>query len=120
MMDDDGQIFIFQMFVQKIAQFRLGSNQMDPHRQSSAGEDSPANLRLWSFVGTYGVERNVNKHGRWNLLRSFLDFQNRATLVGAALGAGAMGELLFVAVGALGETHSGKKVVRAAESGTAR
>jgi hypothetical protein len=93
---------------------------MDPHRQSFAGEDGPTNLRFWSFVGTYGVERNVNEHGRWNLLRSFLDVQNGATLVGAALGAGAMGQLLFVAVGALGESYGRKKVVRAAKCGAAR
>ena len=65
MVDHDGQIFVFQVFVQKVAQLRLRPNQMDPHRQSAAGENRPANLRLWSFVGTYGVKRNVDEHIRY-------------------------------------------------------
>ena len=63
MVDHDRQVFIFQMFVQKIAKLRLRPNQMDPHRQSLAREDRSSNLRLWSFVGTYGVKRNVDEHG---------------------------------------------------------
>ncbi len=58
----DRQVFVFQLFVQNVAQLRLRSNQMDTHWQSAAGEDRPANLRLRSFVGTYGIERNVNEH----------------------------------------------------------
>jgi hypothetical protein len=111
MVDDDGQIFVFEMFVQKVAQLRLRPNQVDPHRQSAAGENRPANLRLWSFVGTYGVKRDVDEHGRSWLLGCFLDVQNGAALVRAALGAGAMGQLLLVAVGALGDSHGGQKVV---------
>jgi hypothetical protein len=64
MVDDDGQIFVFQVFVQKVAQLRLRPNQVDPHGQSLAGEDGPANLRLGSFVGAYGVKRNIDEHGR--------------------------------------------------------
>ena len=37
------------------------------------------------------------------LLGCFLDVQNGAALVGSALGAGVVGQLLFVAVRALGE-----------------
>ena len=62
-MNDDRQIFVFEVFVQKIAQLRLRPNKMDPHRQSPAGEDRPPDLRLWCFIGTYGVKRNVDEHG---------------------------------------------------------
>jgi hypothetical protein len=79
---------------------------VDPHGQSFASENSPANLRFRSFIGAYSVKRNVDEHGR-RLLGFFLDFDNGAALVLAALGAGAMGELLLVAGGALGDTHGG-------------
>jgi hypothetical protein len=45
------------------------------------------------------------------LLGCFLDVQNGAALVGAALGAGTVGQLLLMAVGALGESDRGEKVV---------
>ena len=63
MVDDDGQVFVFKMLVEQVAQLRLRPNQVDPHGQSAAGEDGPANLRLGSFVGTYGVKRDVDEHG---------------------------------------------------------
>jgi hypothetical protein len=63
MVNHDGEIFIFEVLVEQVAELRLGSDQMDAHRQASAGENRPPDLRLWSFVGTYGVERNVNEHG---------------------------------------------------------
>jgi hypothetical protein len=47
------------------------------------------------------------------LLAGFLDFDNFATFVIAALGAGAVRHLFFVAVGALGKRMSSEKVVRA-------
>jgi hypothetical protein len=50
------------MFVQQIAQFRLRPNQVDPHRQTLAGLDGPPNLRLRSFIGTYGVKSDVYEH----------------------------------------------------------
>src|ERR1035441_6596945 len=62
MVNDDGQIFIFKMFVEKVAQLSLRPNEVDPHGQRTAGEDRPANLRLRSFVGAYGVKRNVDEH----------------------------------------------------------
>jgi hypothetical protein len=55
-----------------------------------------------------------------SLLGGFLDVQNLVTFVGAALGASAVGQLLFVAGRALGEPHGRQKVVRAAKCGTAR
>jgi hypothetical protein len=73
---------------------------VDPDRQLPAGEDRPANLRLRSFVGAYGVKRNVDEHGLWRLLGGFLDIEDGAALVLAALGAGAMGQFLLVAGGA--------------------
>ena len=62
MVDDDGQVFVFEVLVEQVAQLRLRPDQMDPHGQSAAGEDGPANLRLGSFVGTYGVKRDVGEH----------------------------------------------------------
>jgi hypothetical protein len=53
------------------------------------------------------------------LARSFLDIEDGAALVLAALGAGAMGQLLLVAVGALGNAHGGEEVMRAAQGGAA-
>ena len=49
-MNDDGQLFVLKVLVQQIAQLRLRPNQMDPDRQRLAGENRPANLRLWCFV----------------------------------------------------------------------
>ena len=97
-----GRSSFFEVLVEQVAQLRLGPDQMDPHRQGAAGEDRPANLRLGSFVGTYGVKRDVGEH-RNEVLLCFFHFQNGAALVGSALGAGAMGQLLLVAAGALGE-----------------
>jgi hypothetical protein len=54
------------------------------------------------------------------LLRSFLRLDHSPALVLAALGAGAMGKLLLVAVRALRKTSCGKEVVGAAKSGAAR
>ena len=54
-----------------------------------------------------------------NLL-GFLHFQHGAAFVRSALGAGAMGQLLLVAVRALGEPGCGEKVVGTADGGTAR
>jgi hypothetical protein len=54
------------------------------------------------------------------LLGCFLDVQNGTALVSAAFGAGAVRELLLVAVRALGDADGGKKVVRAAKRGAAR
>jgi len=54
------------------------------------------------------------------LLGFFLDIDNGASLVLAALGAGAMRELFLVAGGALGDADGGQEIVRAAECGAAR
>jgi hypothetical protein len=94
---------------------------VDPDGQSPAGENRPANLRLGSFIGAYGIKRNIDEHGRGILLGFFLYYiQDGMALVLATLGAGAMGQLLFVAGGALGYAHGGQKVVRAAIRGAAR
>jgi hypothetical protein len=93
---------------------------VDTDGQSAAGEDGPANLRLGSFIGAYGIKRDIDEHGRKKLLGFFLDIEDGASLVLAALGAGAMGQLLLVAGGALGDAHGGQKVVAAAKRGTAR
>ena len=64
MVDDDGQVFVFEVLVEQVAQLGLGPDQMHTHRQSPAREDGPANLGLGCFIGTYGVQRDVNEHGR--------------------------------------------------------
>ena len=65
--DNYRQVFIFKLLVEKVAQLRLRSNRMDTHRQSLAGKNRPPNLRLRSFVGTYGVKRNIDEHGLTSL-----------------------------------------------------
>jgi hypothetical protein len=50
MVDDDGQVFVFEVLVEQIAQFRLRPNEMHAHRQGTAGEDRPMNLGFRSFV----------------------------------------------------------------------
>ena len=52
-------------------------------------------------------------------LLSFFYVQDGTALVGAALGAGAMRQLLFVTVGALGEADRSQKVMGAAIGGAA-
>ncbi len=60
--DDDGQVFVVEMLVEQVAQLGLRPHQVDAHGQAAAGEDGPANLRLRSFVGPYGVENDVDEH----------------------------------------------------------
>jgi hypothetical protein len=93
---------------------------VDTDRQSFAGENRPANLRLRSFISAYGIQCDIDEHGSKKLLGFFLDIKNGASLVFAALGASAMGELLLVTGGALRDAYSGQKVVRAAKGGAAR
>jgi hypothetical protein len=54
------------------------------------------------------------------LLCRFLHVEDSTALVLAALGAGAMGQLLLVAVRALGNADGRQKIVRTADSSTAR
>ena len=54
------------------------------------------------------------------LLRGFLGLKHRAAFVLSALGAGAMGKLLLVAVWALGDSGRSEEVVGAAVGSTAR
>jgi hypothetical protein len=119
MVDDDGQVFIFKMLIEEVAEFRLRTNQMDPYGKSAASEDGSLDLGLGSLVGTNGVKRDVGEHRGWNLLL-FLDFEHRTALVRSALGAGAVGQLLFMAVGALRQPDRRKKVVSTAIGGAAR
>jgi hypothetical protein len=50
-------------------------------------------------------------------LAGLFDFENFATFIGSALGAGVVGTLTLMAVGALGEGGSADGVVGAAEGG---
>jgi hypothetical protein len=60
-----------------------------------------------------------NRLSGFALVGYFLDVEDGAALVLAALGAGAMGQLLLVAVGALGNAGGGEEVVRATQGGAA-
>ena len=70
--DHDGQVFVLEVLVEEIAQLRLRPDEMDTNRQSPAGEDGPPDLRFWSFVGTDGVERDVDEHGGSDYLANSL------------------------------------------------
>jgi hypothetical protein len=93
---------------------------MNTDGQSLAGKDGSANLRLGSLVSANGVKGDVDEHGNWRLLGCFLDIDYGAALVLAALGAGAMGQLLLVAGGAFRDPNGSQKVVRTAKCGAAR
>src|SRR5580698_7014713 len=58
-------------------------------------------------------DRGWSQHGCAVELACFLDFQDVTALVSATLGAGAVRELLFVTVGALGEADGRQRIVRA-------
>jgi hypothetical protein len=74
---------------------------VDPYGQRAASHDCAPDFRLGSVVRTDGVERYVVEHWSLSLLGCFFYVQNNASLVLATLGAGAMGKLLLVTVGAL-------------------
>ena len=92
---------------------------MDTDGESASGKDGPPDLRFGSLIGTNCVERDVGEHWGCDLLL-FLHCEHGAALVLAALGAGLMGQLFFVAIGALRESGGGKKVVSTAVGGAAR
>jgi hypothetical protein len=65
--------------------------------------------------------RTSREHGTLQRsLLGFLGFKHGAALVLAALGAGVMGQLLLVAIGALRDAGGGQEVVGAAVGGAAR
>jgi hypothetical protein len=106
-MNHNRQIFVAERFVKQVAEFGLRSDQMDTDGQSLASENGTANLRFRSFVGADCVKHDVYKHGHEKLLGSFLNVDDGAALVFAALGASLVGQLLFVARGALGDAYGG-------------
>ena len=61
MVDDDRQIFVFEILIQQVAQLRLRTDQMHAHRQSPASLNGAANLRLRSFVRAKSVQRNIHQ-----------------------------------------------------------
>ncbi len=60
--DDDGEVFIFKVLIEEVAELGLGTDQMDPHGKSATGEDGSLDLRLGSLVGTNCVKRDVGEH----------------------------------------------------------
>ena len=63
MVDDDGQLFVFEVLVELVAQLLLGADQMHAHRQRPAGKDGATDLRLGSLIGTNRVKDDVGEHG---------------------------------------------------------
>ena len=88
---------------------------MNANGKVTTGQDRASNLRLRSFVRAHGVECDVGQHRV--VLAGFLDFQNFAPLISAALGANVMRQLALVTVRTFGETARRQKVVRAALGG---
>src|ERR1700682_985951 len=73
-------------------------------------------FRLRRAVGTHRVQRNYARHvwrERYQWLAGFLNVEDIASLIVAALGASAVGHFLFVTVGALGEGMALECVVSA-------
>jgi hypothetical protein len=92
---------------------------MHANRQSPSGEDRSPYLRLWCFIGTYRIKRNVDEHIAV-LFGGFFGLKDRAALVRATLCAGAVRKLFLMAIRALREARRRQSIVRAAKSGTAR
>ena len=63
-MDDDGQVLVFEVLIELIAQFWFGTNQMNAYRKRAAGQNSSTNLRFRCFVRTTGVKRDVDEQRR--------------------------------------------------------
>ncbi len=61
--DDDGQVFFFEVFVEEVAELGFGPNEMHPDRERAAGKNRPPDLGFGCFVGTYCVQRNIDEHG---------------------------------------------------------
>jgi hypothetical protein len=114
--DLDGQTFAVQGHLETAAQRVLGADEVDADGKLTAGEDRSPEFRLRRLVGAHGIESDVNQH-RWPGLAGFLYFENVATLICSALGAGTVRELAFVAAGALGEADEGERVMGAALGG---
>ncbi len=62
--DDDGQVLVFEVLVEQVAEFGFRPDEMNANRQGPAGQDRPPDLGFRRFVGAYGVERDVDEH-RW-------------------------------------------------------
>jgi hypothetical protein len=75
--DNDGQVFIFKILIEKVAKLRLRTDQMDPHRKSATSEDGSLNLRLGSLIGTNGVKRDVGEHWVGDYFASFISRTER-------------------------------------------
>src|ERR1700685_1767568 len=93
---------------------RLRQARIAPRISGSGALSEPTASRTMSV--SIGAQTNTTNQ----LLGCFLDVQHGAALVGPALGAGAMRQLLLVTVGALGDADGGQEVVRAAVGSSAR
>jgi len=123
-MDDvDGEVFAVAVEVECWADAVFGADEVDADGELAACGHGTANLGVRGFVGAHGVEDDVGQHAVcvWMSLVPGLDFrfggEDGAALVLAALGAGVMGELALLAVGADVAVWEGEEVVGAAFGG---
>jgi hypothetical protein len=61
--DGDGQIFVFEMLVEQIADFGLRADQVDSNGEHTARKNCPTNLRFGGLVTAECVQRYVDEHG---------------------------------------------------------
>jgi hypothetical protein len=113
--DVDRQTLTVERVREPAAENVLGSYQMHSYRELAAGENRSTQFGLRRLVRAHGIESDVSQHRP--RLAGFLDFNNVTALVDAALGACTVGQLALVAVGALGETDRGQRIVRTALGG---
>ena len=63
-MDDDGEVFVFEVLIQEVAELRLGTDQVHTHGQVLARLNRAADLGLGSFVRAEGVQRDIDERRR--------------------------------------------------------
>ncbi len=120
--DEDRQALAAEVLAQDGTEDIFGAGKVDADVILTRSEDGPANLGFGGLVGAHSVYNDIDRHqqGTWSvrirgmMLACFLDREDLAALVGAALAADAMGQLALMAVGALGEAGGGEEVVAAA------
>jgi hypothetical protein len=91
----------------------LRTDQEHARAEMAGGRDRALNFGPRSTIRTHRIQGYGAWHGiAGKRLAGFFDFHNLAPFVVAALGAGAMGHLLLVAVGALRQRMLRQGIVR--------
>ena len=62
MVDDDGQLLVFEVLVQQVAKLGGWPYQVHTDRQLAASHDSALDLGLGGLVGTDCVKNDVDEH----------------------------------------------------------